>query len=219
MPDTGRDWFDGTMENEQPSMATHLTDNGTILVIGGTGKTGRRIAERLTQRGIPVRIGSRSGAPVFNWDDADTWDAALRGVEKAYVSYYPDLAFPGVSDLIAEFAKAAAAHGVRKMVLLSGRALVQELRTGLRTWGNDANGSDAMLVGTYRSSGEVGDLLLSSLPSHLLVEDAGNPVVTAGPGNPAGPPHHSWFAGQALDGGVPRWTRRCVPRFIGTPLS
>jgi uncharacterized protein YbjT (DUF2867 family) len=102
-------------------VATHLTDNGTILVIGGTGKTGRRVADRLVERGVPVRIGSRSGYPVFDWDDARTWDAALEGIEKAYVTYYPDLAFPGVSELIAGFARAAVVHGVKKIVLLSGR--------------------------------------------------------------------------------------------------
>lgn len=109
------------MENNQPDVANTLTDNGTILVIGGTGKTGRRVAVRLAERGIPVRIGSRSGYPAFDWDDASTWDAALQGIEKAYVTYYPDLAFPGVSELIAEFAKAAADRGVKKIVLLSGR--------------------------------------------------------------------------------------------------
>ena len=109
------------MEKEQPGVATHLTDNGTILVIGGTGKTGRRVAGRLAERGLSVRIGSRSGDPVFDWDDAGSWDAALEGIDKAYVTYYPDLAFPGVSGLIAEFAKAAAVHGVKKIVLLSGR--------------------------------------------------------------------------------------------------
>ena len=39
------------------------------LVLGGTGKTGRRVAERLTARGLAVRIGSRSGAPPFDWED------------------------------------------------------------------------------------------------------------------------------------------------------
>ena len=33
----------------------------TTLVIGATGKTGRRVAERLKARNLPVRIGSRSG--------------------------------------------------------------------------------------------------------------------------------------------------------------
>lgn len=60
----------------------------------------------------------------------------------------------------------------------SGEDLAQDLRTGLRTWGNDEEGNDAMLVGTYRSSGEVGDILLSSLPPHVLVQVADNPIVT-----------------------------------------
>jgi uncharacterized protein YbjT (DUF2867 family) len=109
------------MENHQPNAADIRNGNGTILVIGGTGKTGRRVAERLTERGVSVRIGSRSGNPAFDWDDTGTWGAALAGITKAYVTYYPDLAFPGVSELIARFAAAAAASGVEKIVLLSGR--------------------------------------------------------------------------------------------------
>ena len=50
----------------------------TILVLGGTGKTGRRIAERLKARGADVRIGSRSADPKFDWDDSLTWAPALR---------------------------------------------------------------------------------------------------------------------------------------------
>ena len=62
------------------------------LVLGGTGKTGRRVAQRLEARGRPVRIGSRSGEPPFDWEDRSTWATALHGVGSAYVSYYPDLA-------------------------------------------------------------------------------------------------------------------------------
>jgi predicted dinucleotide-binding enzyme len=29
------------------------------LIVGGKGKTGRRVAQRLATRGLPVRIGSR----------------------------------------------------------------------------------------------------------------------------------------------------------------
>ena len=36
-------------------------DKGTTLVLGATGKTGRRVVERLEARGLPVRVGSRSG--------------------------------------------------------------------------------------------------------------------------------------------------------------
>jgi uncharacterized protein YbjT (DUF2867 family) len=46
---------------------------------GGTGKTGRRVVEQLTARGLPVRIGSRTGEPPFDREDADTWTPALAG--------------------------------------------------------------------------------------------------------------------------------------------
>jgi uncharacterized protein YbjT (DUF2867 family) len=64
----------------------------TVLVLGGSGKTGRRVAERLSARNLPVRLGSRSGTPPFDWQDKATWAAAVQGVRAAYVSYYPDLA-------------------------------------------------------------------------------------------------------------------------------
>ena len=52
----------------------------TTLVLGGTGKTGRRVVERLAARGVPTRVGSRSGEPPFDWRDGATWAPALRGV-------------------------------------------------------------------------------------------------------------------------------------------
>ena len=50
----------------------------TTLVLGGTGKTGRRIVEQLAARNVPVRFGSRSAQPAFDWENPDTWAAALR---------------------------------------------------------------------------------------------------------------------------------------------
>jgi uncharacterized protein YbjT (DUF2867 family) len=92
-----------------------------VLIIGGTGKTGRRVAERLTARGIPVRIGSRSGMPPFDWSDKSTWHAALEGAESAYIAYYPDLATPGAAEDIGLLANLALELGVSRLVLLSGR--------------------------------------------------------------------------------------------------
>jgi uncharacterized protein YbjT (DUF2867 family) len=91
------------------------------LVIGGTGKTGRRVAERLEQRGIPTRIGSRSADPPFDWDDRDTWAGALRGARAVYISYYPDIAIPGAVEAVTALAATALEHRVRRLVLLSGR--------------------------------------------------------------------------------------------------
>jgi uncharacterized protein YbjT (DUF2867 family) len=48
----------------------------TTLVLGGTGKTGRRVAERLSALGVPVRLGSRSAEPPFEY----ARDAAATGV-------------------------------------------------------------------------------------------------------------------------------------------
>jgi uncharacterized protein YbjT (DUF2867 family) len=91
------------------------------LVLGATGKTGRRVAERLTARGLPVRLGSRSGEPPFDWDDRATWTPALSGTDATYVTYYPDLAMPGAADTVGAFANLAVKSGVRRLVLLSGR--------------------------------------------------------------------------------------------------
>jgi uncharacterized protein YbjT (DUF2867 family) len=92
-----------------------------ILVLGGTGKTGRRVVERLKDRGIPTRIGSRSANPPFDWEARATWAPALQGAAAAYISYYPDLAVPGAPEAVRSFADVALEHGVRRLVLLSGR--------------------------------------------------------------------------------------------------
>ena len=45
------------------SRFAHRLDAMTTLITGGTGKTGRRVAQRLEAHGVPVRIGSRSATP------------------------------------------------------------------------------------------------------------------------------------------------------------
>jgi uncharacterized protein YbjT (DUF2867 family) len=96
-------------------------ENGLTLVIGGSGKTGRRVVERLKGHGRPVRIGSRSAAPAFDWNNAIGWDACLTDVKAAYITYAPDLAIPGAADSIRAFVEKARASGVERLVLLSGR--------------------------------------------------------------------------------------------------
>lgn len=101
---------------------------GPILVLGGTGKTGRRVAERLAARGVDVRIGSRAGSPPFQWDDEATWAPVLRGASAAYVAYSPDLSVPGAARAVGAFAEMAVRGGVRRLVLLSGRGEEGALR-------------------------------------------------------------------------------------------
>jgi uncharacterized protein YbjT (DUF2867 family) len=93
----------------------------TILILGGTGKTGSRVAKRLAERGLTVRIASRSAAARFDWDDRSTWAGALAAVDAVYLAYYPDLASPSAAGHIRELAQLAATSGVRRIVLISGR--------------------------------------------------------------------------------------------------
>ncbi len=91
------------------------------LVLGGTGKTGRRVAERLKAKGLDVRIGSRSAIPSFDWDNEKSWDQSLKAVTRVYITYTPDLAMPGATDAIQAFVNKAKRAGVKRLVLLSGR--------------------------------------------------------------------------------------------------
>lgn len=92
-----------------------------ILVTAATGKTGRRVADRLEALGREVRRASRSGETRFDWDDRSTWAPALAGAGAAYVVYSPDLAVPAAPGAIEAFTRLARELGVRRLVLLSGR--------------------------------------------------------------------------------------------------
>ena len=102
-------------------METQTAGQGPILVLGGTGKTGRRIVSGLRDRGLPHRVGSRAASPAFDWSSEETWDDALEGASSIYISYAPDLAIPGAKEAIAELVDRAKRHDVKRLVLLSGR--------------------------------------------------------------------------------------------------
>ena len=101
------------------------TAQPTTLVLGATGKTGRRITQRLEAAGLPVRHGSRDANPPFDWQDRSTWDAVLQGVHAVYISFQPDLAVPGALETVQAFTDLAVKNGVRKLVLLSGRGEIE----------------------------------------------------------------------------------------------
>ena len=109
-------------------MTAHTTTD-RVLVTGGTGNTGRRIASRLAELGFAVRVGSRA-APApggatehvrFDWADPSTHAEALRGVHRAY------LVSPALVDdpatLMRPFITRALESGVRRFVLLSASAI------------------------------------------------------------------------------------------------
>ena len=96
-------------------------DSQTVLVLGANGKTGSRVIQGLNELNVPVRAGSRSASPRFDWDDQSTWKDALENIESAYVCFQPDLAVPGADTIIQGFCDLARECGVKKLVLLSGR--------------------------------------------------------------------------------------------------
>lgn len=96
---------------------THLP----TVVLGGTGKTGRRVLQRLHARGLPTRSGSRHGSPAFDWHAPTTWEPLLAGAGGVYLAYAPDLAEPGAAQTAAALTEQATRLGVRRVVLLSGR--------------------------------------------------------------------------------------------------
>ena len=128
-----------------PALNAGMTSSprSPILVLGGTGKTGRRIVSRLSERGLPVRVGSRSGMPPFDWEDTATWAPALQGARAAYVSYFPDIAVPGAPEAVAELARIAVQGGTRRLVLLSGRGEEEALRAEAEL---QASGADWTIV-------------------------------------------------------------------------
>ncbi|MEM7627078.1 MAG: NAD(P)H-binding protein [Planctomycetota bacterium] len=112
----------------QNKLQKQTDPQGLTLVIGGTGKTGRRIVDRLAAHGRPVRVGSRSGEVPFDWDRPETWSPALDGVSAVYVTYAPDLSVPGAPEAIEGFTTLAKQTGVARIVLLSGRGEVEAQR-------------------------------------------------------------------------------------------
>jgi len=97
------------------------TPQPLTLVLGATGKTGSRIVQRLQAAQYPVRSGSRSASPAFDWNNEAGWDAVLKDVDAVYINYAPDLAIPGATNSIQAFVDKAKQHGVTRLVLLSGR--------------------------------------------------------------------------------------------------
>lgn len=102
-------------------MNSSIKRQDLTLVLGGTGKSGRRVVERLKAKGREVRVGSRSAIPSFDWDNEKSWDPCLTGVTAVYITYAPDLAMPGAPEAIEAFVKLAKQRGVQRLVLLSGR--------------------------------------------------------------------------------------------------
>src|SRR6202521_3349457 len=95
-----------------------------ILILGGTGKTGSRLAARLAQLGLNVRTAARHRAVVhFDWDDASTHRPALRGIDRLYL--VAPVMRMDFADQVATFLDLAEAAGVRHVTYLSAYGIDQ----------------------------------------------------------------------------------------------
>ncbi|MCI3227184.1 SDR family oxidoreductase [Streptomyces sp. NP-1717] len=88
-----------------------------ILVTGATGKSGRRVVGQLRSKGLPVRAAARNGEHAFDWTDSRSWDSALEGVRSLYLVQLDG------TKLVRPFVERALRHGVRRIVLASGRGI------------------------------------------------------------------------------------------------
>ena len=91
-----------------------------ILILSGKGKTGRRVAAQLEVRGVPFRLASRSSEQRFDWYDESTWSATIASADTAYLA--PPVGPTGLAQA-GRFIQQAAAEGLRRVVLLSGRGV------------------------------------------------------------------------------------------------
>jgi len=93
-----------------------------ILVLGGNGKTGRRVVQLLEkEKNVSIRIGSRSASIPFDWEKPETWANVVKDIDSIYITFQPDLAVPYAPEIIQNFTDLATQSGVEKIVLLSGR--------------------------------------------------------------------------------------------------
>lgn len=116
------------MESSDGGNLNGLMATDTILILGASGKSGRRVAARLRLRGVATRLASRSSPTPFDWSDPTGWDAALDGITAVY------MVAPATVGPADEFVASAQSAGVRRVVLLSGR--------GADSWGDSTFGLD-----------------------------------------------------------------------------
>ena len=99
---------------------------GYILVIGGNGKNGRRVVEKLRDQQHRVistnrfKEGLRENERYFDWNDKNTYAPALKDMSKVYI-VHPDTSMPEAQGQFKELLAKLIEEGVSKVVLLSGR--------------------------------------------------------------------------------------------------
>src|SRR3984957_2386495 len=94
------------------------TVNRNVLVLGATGKTGSRVASKLSELGVTVRTAARGGAGIhFDWDNPVTFEGALQGATGVYLlAPVMRVDFAGV---VSDFLDQAEQAGVQNVTYLS----------------------------------------------------------------------------------------------------
>lgn len=154
------------MTENMQTRAAQPTTSDPILVLSGTGKTGRRIVGRLRGAGHQVRPASRRSTPRFDWDDRSTWADVLDGVSRVY------LALPLTPAPVAEFVDQAVAGGVQRLVALSGR--------GADRWQSGFGQEMLDLEHAVRTAGVQWSILRASNFAQNFDEDVFHDLVVAG---------------------------------------
>ncbi|KAI1375390.1 putative ergot alkaloid A [Hypoxylon crocopeplum] len=105
--------------------------SGTVLLLGGTGKVGSRIAPLLQEADVPCLVASRAGsAPAglmgvrFDWEDESTWEPIFRTAIEAVYLIAPGLA--NQTEIMKKFIGLAREKGVSRFVLQSASSLEED---------------------------------------------------------------------------------------------
>jgi uncharacterized protein YbjT (DUF2867 family) len=134
-----------------------------ILVLGATGSTGRRVAERLRAAGRVVRPASRHSEVRFDWSDPTTWEPAVADAERMY------LMAPDGQPVDPALVRLAVEQDVRHIVLLSSMSI-------------EAMGDERLLAAerTVRDAGVDWTILRAGWFHHNFDEGFFHPAVLAG---------------------------------------
>jgi len=114
--------------------------SGRALVTGAAGKVGRYVAGELARRGVPVTAATRSEpASAFtgdvttvalDWWDESTWEAALDGVDRAFLLSPSGIAEPDAA--LVPFIDRALASGVTRFAHMGAMGIEYGPEVGMR---------------------------------------------------------------------------------------
>ncbi|WP_329090177.1 NAD(P)H-binding protein [Streptosporangium sp. NBC_01469] len=137
----------------------------TVLVTGGTGTTGRRVANFLCARGVAVRTASRHPVAgddqhmIFDWADPETFAAAVEGVDRVFL--VAPLSDSDPAAAVGGFLDVAVAAGTRRVLDGDHATASVNMLTWLRR--------EAAHDGPMWSNGAAGEIRLTRIAGHWRI--------------------------------------------------